>query len=386
MATNQAEANPEWDGERAEEEADRRRKAEPPPIMDGAEFLAWRSPRPGISNPTRQENPLWKWLVRTRWDAFNANNLFSGPSPYDAGPMWTFHRFGSSETKLLDGRVIHIGGEHEDHYDPDFHIYNDVTVIDTTGEIFIYGYPQEDFPPTDFHSATRVGDSIFIIGRLGHPESREREMTPVYRLSLDSMRIEVIPTRGHCPGWIYRHAAELSPDGHTILVRGGERWFGKGWATRRNIDSWAFDPLSAEWHRLTSHGWQHWVMRRIDRKPNRLWETRQVRWHREHAHLGLKNSWSHKDAPDLAALDSLYRLAGESDPPVPGADTGSYTARIDGLTVQFREEGFWVEAIVQGHLSNSRLADLQRSTMALLQRIDGAPYELENLLDEGRTD
>jgi hypothetical protein len=32
-----------------------------------------------------------------------------------------------------------IGGEHEDYYDPDVHIYNDVVVLGPGGEIEIYG-------------------------------------------------------------------------------------------------------------------------------------------------------------------------------------------------------------------------------------------------------
>ena len=44
------------------------------------------------------------------------------------GPVWCFSRFGTSLTELPDGRFVQIGGEHEDFYDPDFCIYNDVTV------------------------------------------------------------------------------------------------------------------------------------------------------------------------------------------------------------------------------------------------------------------
>ena len=57
---------------------------------------------------------------------------------------------GQSQTELPDGRLICVAGEHEDSYDPDFHIYNDVVVFDPSGEYEIYGYPQNVFPPTDF--------------------------------------------------------------------------------------------------------------------------------------------------------------------------------------------------------------------------------------------
>ncbi len=147
----------EHDAEIAAEEADRQRKAEPAPVLSKEEFIKWRSPRTVEENPTRLDNPLWHWLVRTRWSAYKANEIFQGPSSFDAGPMWCFDRFGKSETRLPDGRVIHIGGEHEDFYDPDFFIYNDVTTVGGEGGIAIHGYPPSVFPPTDFHTAGHHG-------------------------------------------------------------------------------------------------------------------------------------------------------------------------------------------------------------------------------------
>jgi len=131
-------------------EADRRRKAEPPPSIDRDEFLAWRAPRVVTESPTSLDNPLWHWLVRTRHSGYGANQAMDGPSSCEAGPMWCFDRFGKSETPLRDGRVVHVGGEHEDFYDPDFFIYNDVTVIDPDGSIAIHGYARDAFLPRTF--------------------------------------------------------------------------------------------------------------------------------------------------------------------------------------------------------------------------------------------
>ena len=44
------------------------------------------------------------------------------------GPYWSWDRFGRTSTTLPDGRIVHIAGEHEDYYDNDFCIYNDVVV------------------------------------------------------------------------------------------------------------------------------------------------------------------------------------------------------------------------------------------------------------------
>ena len=80
--------------------------------------------------------------------------------------VWCYDRHGHSLTKLPDGRFIGIAGEHEDYYDPDFFIYNDVFIHDGAGRVEIYRYPQDIFPATDFHTATLVGDQIIIIGSL----------------------------------------------------------------------------------------------------------------------------------------------------------------------------------------------------------------------------
>lgn len=142
-------------------------------------FLEWRSPRFGDSNPTRLNSSVWAWLVKSRLSGYEATKRLDGPSPFEAGPTWCFDRFGQSCTCLPDGRKLYIGGEHEDHYDPDFHIYNDLVVENPDGHPEFYCYPRDAFPPTDFHSATLVGDHIVIIGSLGYPDDRKVGYTPM---------------------------------------------------------------------------------------------------------------------------------------------------------------------------------------------------------------
>ncbi|WP_432719368.1 hypothetical protein R0381_000494 [Jeongeupia wiesaeckerbachi] len=363
-------------GEEAEEYADRQRKDEPAPALSPEEFAAWRSPREGSSNPMPLDNPLWHWLVRTRWDAYNANEIYAGPSSLGAGPMWCFQRFGKSETGLPDGRVVHIGGEHEDYYDPDFYIYNDVTVVGPSGHIAIHGYPVSVFPPTDSHSATLVDGAVFIIGGLGYAERRVGGVTPVYKLLLDSMQIDPMETHGEPPGWIYKHTATLADDGLSIIVSGGKCWVGDDLIGSENIDSWSLDTLTGKWSRLTEHRWQRWVMRRVDCKRSRLWAARQALWHSEHAHLGLERDWTFDDEPDFAALKMLYRMEDDGEAPITELDFNCYAVVIDGLTIRFKEEGFWIEAIVEGRLDDDRLESLQRRTLSLLERIEASACEI----------
>lgn len=144
-----------------------------------------------------------------------------------------------SETPLPDGRTIFVGGEHEDYYDPDFYIYNDVIVRHSDGRIEIYGYPRDVFPPTDFHSATLVGDAIILIGSLGYMNERDAPRTPVYRLDLLTYRIERLDTGRPNPGWIYGHTAELV--GNTIRIRGGKRHEVAGSEKRLVANAQAFE-------------------------------------------------------------------------------------------------------------------------------------------------
>jgi len=87
-------------------------------------------------------NPLWEWLIETGLDAYSANEAFSGPSSIDAGPMWCFQRYGQSTTQMPGGRSALIGGEHEDHYDADFYIYNDIVIAAENERPQILGYPR----------------------------------------------------------------------------------------------------------------------------------------------------------------------------------------------------------------------------------------------------
>lgn len=175
-------------------------------------------PRFGNANPEQMEMPFWKFMIQTKEPAFWASKYFDTPM----SPVWCFQRFGTSETILPDMRAILIAGEHEDFYDDDFYIYNDVIVFYPGGEIKIFGYPKHIFPPTDFHSATLIGDHIYIIGSVGYVGERVPGFTPVYRLNCTSFQIEQIETSGDNPGWISRHQAELDEKSTGILIRGGK--------------------------------------------------------------------------------------------------------------------------------------------------------------------
>jgi ankyrin repeat protein len=172
----------------------------------------------GTSNPERMNHAFWVAMVNARGYPHHARAQFDDDT--DDGAIWCNDRFGQSFTELPDGRCVEIGGEHEDFYDPDFCIYNDVVVHLGNGVFDIFGYPKEVFPPTDFHTATFVDGSIYIIGSIGYAGEREYGNTPVYRLDTESFSIELLTCGGEAPGWIHNHQAKAV--GKTVLIHGGK--------------------------------------------------------------------------------------------------------------------------------------------------------------------
>lgn len=213
-------------------------------------YLDGRVRRFGRYNGEETNDPFWLAMIRSGATGYRASQQFPQAAPPDA-PVWCYQRFGRTTTELDDGRIVEVAGEHEDSYDPDFCIYNDVTVFDGQGGIRVFSYPEDVFPPTDFHSATLVGKHIYLIGSLGYHGRRQAGTTPVYRLDVESMQIEKIATTGDAPGWLSRHKARLTADGR-IVVSGGMRVVeadGKE-SYVSNADTYALCLATGVWERL----------------------------------------------------------------------------------------------------------------------------------------
>ncbi|MBR0345167.1 MAG: ankyrin repeat domain-containing protein, partial [Rudaea sp.] len=92
----------------------------------------------GIANPEEMTEPFWRNMVVSGVSGYEAENRFTERTAHGREPVWCAQRFGQSITFLADGRVIQIGGEHEDSYDPDFCIYNDVFVHEIDGSFRMF--------------------------------------------------------------------------------------------------------------------------------------------------------------------------------------------------------------------------------------------------------
>lgn len=214
--------------------------------ITSAIFEAQKNPRVGTANPEPAACEFWMEMVRTGISAYSGFANY-GQDSYKLDDLvtWSFDRFGMSTTQLPDGRWVQIAGEHEDWYDQDFFIYNDVVVHDGAGNTQIYIYPQEVFPPTDFHTATLVDDAIILVGSLGYKENRPTGETQVLRLNLKDFSITPIKTSGESPGWISRHQARL--DGDRIVIWGGKVWDGVDYAAFEG--SYALSLATGVWER-----------------------------------------------------------------------------------------------------------------------------------------
>ncbi len=206
------------------------------------QYRSGKRQRFGLTNPELMSVDFWRSMVCSRKPASEARAEFND-SEYFGDPIWSFDRSGQSLTELLDGRIIEIGGQQDGNYDPDFCIYNDVVVHDGQGNFQIFGYPRAVFPPTDFHTATLVGDYIYIIGRLGYYQGRNYQQTPVYRLDCHNYQIESVITI-NSPGWIYGHRAEYLESG-VIVIYGGSIEDAK--ASRNNFLQYRLNLQDLSW-------------------------------------------------------------------------------------------------------------------------------------------
>lgn len=360
-----------------------------PPSFSDELFVEWRSPRQGFSNPERMDNPVWEWLVQTGVSAYRANNVCHGPCSFDAGPVWCFERFGQSSTLLPDGRTVLIAGEHEDHYDPDFYIYNDVVVRHPEGRMEIYVYPHEAFPPTDFHSATLAGNRIVIIGNLGYPRQRKAGITQVLALDLETMAVNEIATSGVGPGWIHKHKATLADNGLSIVLQGGMVDTGvKDSSLLENIDDWCLHLADWRWERLTTRNWPRREILRTDHKSLRTWEISRAVWYHQmgwakdfqEAVDGLEK---HGITLDLDVTSRLYQPAipHEEIPRDEDKDDeyNVFRVRVDGVVVRFVSEYYQVQMTVEGDLPVETVEALATDFQSKLSCLQNVPCEVRIL-------
>ncbi len=332
-------------------------------------------------------NSVWEWLVRSKLNAYSATERFKGPSALDAGPCWCFDRFGQSSTPLPGGRTVLIAGEHEDHYDPDFYIYNDVVVLHPDGKIDIFGYPREVFSPTDFHTATLVGNSVIIIGSLGYPAERMLGITPVAILDLDTFAVSKVTASGTLPGWLHDHTADLSEDGASILIRRGKLdRGGEGISLVENIDDWRLHLAGWRWERLTERRWQRWQITRKDRKHHHLWQIQQAIWSRS---VGWNKEFLEEIEqltrvlgirPDLDLAATLFRPSIPHETMMAMEDEYNvFRIKVEGIVVRYVVDTYSIQMTVEGDLPQATVKALASDLVEIMSTLENAPFDMAQL-------
>ncbi len=241
---------------------------DPVPPYERSVFGRYRSRAFGAFNAQNMWNPHWDFMVRTGLTPYRIRRHFGCDSPLTDGGLtdayWCFDRFGSSRTVFPDGRLVYIGGEHEEGYDPDFCIYNDVTIVTPAagrdfatldaGKVEIRGYPESCFPPVGFHSATHVGSYIYVIGGHGYGEMSGGYGTPVFRIHTATWIAERVVTSGDMPGWITSHHASVDAANNSILIHGGRRWVAAEGRMEDQRGCYALSLATGHWHCVRSPG------------------------------------------------------------------------------------------------------------------------------------
>jgi hypothetical protein len=357
-----------------------------PPDFSAQDYLEWRSPRTGEANPTRMNNPVWEWLIRSRLSAYSANEMFSGPNSIEAGPAWCFDRFGQSETRLPDSRIIMIAGEHEDGYDPDFYIYNDVVVVHPDESITIYAYPREIFPPSDFHSATLISsNTIVLIGNLGYTEQRQAGCTQVLLLDLDDFSVRSITTHGTPPGWIHAHHAKLGEDKKSILISRGMLDSPQHSVLVENIDDWSLDLENWQWTRETRKKWTYCIFSRTGNKNimdlfmlRSIAFAKKMNWKDD---LWLNNFQKLGPMPDLSIIPTLYRpeIPHQEVPQKDDEEHNTFRIEIEGTIIRYVEKTANIQMIVEGELPASSIEALKEDLRKKLSLLDRADWQVENV-------
>lgn len=365
----------------------------PDPEITPEVFRQWRDARHGTRLAEDLSNPYWSWLIRSGESSWAANEHFGGPSSYDGTPVWSAERFGQSTTQLPDGRTLLVAGEHEDHYDPDFFIYNDVIVRHPDGGIKVLGFPEDVFPPTDFHSATLMGGKLILIGNLGYPHQREAGKTQILVLDLDTWKIRNQPSAGDAPGWIHRHDA--IPENGSIIIRGGKIWTSTDAGLVENFDDWRICLNTWTWERLTRRHVIVLEFLREDSTPNKLFEMGMWIFHQDFIMPGYDKVESLPGLPDLKPELDQYAQGAPRDRnaferrfqpdnveyrqlPTP-EESRECHIEVEGVRVRYEEEMWSVRLTIEGELPAETVRCLSDDLIDKLERAEGVKYQVRSL-------
>lgn len=190
---------------------------------------------------------------------------------------WTpsYLRLGISQGSIFEKNIfaLIIGGniaavdwkwyESQDYYDPDFDIYNDVTIKyhdqDLKFSYEIWNYPESQFPPVYAHSTVYDDrtNQVYITGGLGTGDRQRKGVTEIYQLNLESKDIQQVETFGESPPCLHNHETKMW-NYDLIEMKGGHIL--KNNIVIKNLYVWYFNLKTKTWLKQESEIFQHWMI------------------------------------------------------------------------------------------------------------------------------
>jgi hypothetical protein len=294
---------------------------------------------------------------------------------------------------LPDGKILLIAGEHEDHYDPDFFIYNDIMVKHPDDRIEILAFPENVFPPTDFHSASLVDGKMILIGNLGYPDDRKSGETQILVIDPTTWEIKQRPSTGESPGWIHSHQATLG-NGFITVTR-GKVWKEHDTQLIENFDDWRLNLTDWTWERLTHRTVTIFEIARKDGEMIGLHEISMWLIQEKHGPLPafempdidddevkamLEKSMKGTEPKDREAYERLYKPDGiDFNPLTAPEDTLEVRIEVEGVLVRYSDSMDHIDLTIEGNLKPELIEKLRDDLKSKLERTTGKPFIVRQL-------
>ncbi len=178
------------------------------------------------------------------------------PTPLNVKPALNFCRAGETCTRLPDGRFIVTGGHIKGQ------ALNDVCITDGNKQSWL-GYPSHVLPPIYEHTATVLGNELWLIGS-AHIDKTCLYQTPLYRINLNTYQIHKVASRNSMRQ-IY---------GHQTLLKSGQFVIMGGHIITSdtlgdvliydNLDDWTFNPKTLLFTKVKGRLQQLFIIGRKD--------------------------------------------------------------------------------------------------------------------------
>lgn len=230
-----------------------------------------KSPRSGRANPEKSDNPFWLEMARRRWlpsrarlhyGDFGPKDPRRPPTPaevealppgatfgreaVDCPKVWTARRADAAIVTLDDGSRLRIGGVVHDFKEgfreewADVWTYADVMLEKPGGEIDIFIYPPDVFPPLWPLCALARPGCVLIFGDVDNSPGREDSRPVVLRLDTQTFEIRLIDEGGAPPRVTFARDA--------CRVEGDRALFELWRKTEEEPRRWAaFDMAALSW-------------------------------------------------------------------------------------------------------------------------------------------